>query len=99
MSAQVWQWSAVETAAAIRDGLITSEEVVLAHVERMHAINPALNAVVVDLSEQAISAARARPGEGEQHSGWQASRRAGDDQDQYRRRGSGKLQRRRRIQG
>lgn len=59
MSAQVWQWSVVETAAAIRDGLITSEEVVLAHVERMHAINPALNAVVVDLSEQAISAARA----------------------------------------
>ena len=58
MSAQVWQWSAVDTAAAIRDGLITSEEVVLAHVERMHAINPMLNAVVVDLSEQAIASAR-----------------------------------------
>src|SRR5271169_2335006 len=49
----------VESAAAIGSGLVTSEEVVRAHVERMHAVNPALNAVVVDLSEQAISAARA----------------------------------------
>ena len=55
----IWQWSAVESAAAIGSGLVTSEEVVRAHVERMHAINPALNAVVVDLSEQAIYAARA----------------------------------------
>ena len=55
----IWQWSAVESAAAIGSGLVTSEEVVRAHVERMHAVNPALNAVVVDLSEQAISAARA----------------------------------------
>ena len=55
----IWQWSAVESADAIGSGLVTSEEVVRAHVERMHAVNPALNAVVVDLSEQAISAARA----------------------------------------
>ncbi len=55
MQTPVWQWSAVETAAAIRDGVITSEEVVQAHIERMHAVNPALNAVVIDLSEQAIS--------------------------------------------
>ncbi|MSP00129.1 MAG: amidase [Acetobacteraceae bacterium] len=59
MPTPIWQWSAVETAGSIKDGLVSSEEVVLAHVERMHAVNPALNAVVVDLSEQAISAARA----------------------------------------
>jgi amidase len=59
MATPVWQWSADETAAAIRDALVTSEGVVQAHVERMHLVNPALNAVVVDLSEQAIEAARA----------------------------------------
>jgi amidase len=59
MQIPAWQWSAVETAAAIGTGLVTSEEVVQAHIERMHAVNPALNAVVVDLSEQALAAARA----------------------------------------
>src|ERR1700728_4512940 len=59
MATPVWQWSAVETATAIRDGIVSSEEVIQAHVERMHLVNPALNAVVVDLSEQAIDGARA----------------------------------------
>jgi amidase len=58
MPTPIWQWSAVETAAAIKDGRVTSEAVVHAHIERMHAVNPALNAVVVDLSEQALNAAR-----------------------------------------
>ena len=58
MPTPIWQWSAVDTAAAIKDGRVTSEAAVLAHVERMHAVNPALNAVVVDLSEQALEAAR-----------------------------------------
>jgi amidase len=49
MQTPVWHWSAVETASAISDGLITSEDVVQVHVERMHAVNPALNAVVIDL--------------------------------------------------
>src|SRR6516225_607832 len=59
MTTPIWQWSAVDTAAAIRDGRATSEEVVQAHIDRMHAANPAINAVVVDLSAQAIEAARA----------------------------------------
>jgi amidase len=59
MAAPIWQWSAVDTASAIRDGRVSSEEVVRAHIERMHAANPALNAVVVDLSVQAPQAARA----------------------------------------
>ena len=55
----VWQWSAVETAAAIRSGAISSVEVINVHTERKRAVNPRLNAVVVDLSEQAIKAAKA----------------------------------------
>jgi amidase len=59
MASPIWQWSAVDTADAIRDGRITSEEVVQAHIDRMRATNTAINAVVVDLSAQAIEAARA----------------------------------------
>ena len=58
MAAPVWQWSAVDTATAIRDGRVTSEEVVQAHIDRMRTVNPAINAVVVDLSAQAIEEAR-----------------------------------------
>lgn len=54
----VWQWSAVETAATIRTGAISSVEVVEAHLARMRAVNPKLNAVVVDLSQEALKAAK-----------------------------------------
>ena len=59
MARPIWQWSAADTAAAIRDGRATSEEVVKAHIDRMHSANPAINAIVVDLRAQAIEAARA----------------------------------------
>jgi amidase len=59
MSEDIWRWSAAETARAIAAGEVTAEAVTLAHVARLHAANPALNAVVVDLSEQAIEAAQA----------------------------------------
>src|SRR6476620_5145427 len=55
----VWQWSALQTAAAIRSGAISSVEVVEAHIARMRDVNPKLNAVVVDLSEDALKAAKA----------------------------------------
>ncbi|RXT39365.1 amidase family protein [Bradyrhizobium betae] len=55
----VWQWSAVDTAAAIRNGTISAVEAVEAHLDRMRAVNPRLNAVVVDLSEEALKAAHA----------------------------------------
>ena len=55
----IWQWSAVETAKAIKAGYASAEEVVTAHVERLRAANPAINAVVVDLTVQALDAARA----------------------------------------
>ncbi len=59
MGDPVWQWSAVRTAAAIREGEISAEAVAEAHLERMRAANPAVNAVVVDMSEEALAAARA----------------------------------------
>jgi amidase len=59
MARPIWQWSAVDTAGAVRDGRVTAEQVVQAHIERMHAANAAINAVVVDLSAQALQAARA----------------------------------------
>lgn len=55
----IWQWSAVETAAAIKNGKVTSEDVVRTHIDHMHKTNPALNAVVVDLSKDALKAAKA----------------------------------------
>ncbi|GHO87160.1 amidase [Dictyobacter formicarum] len=45
--------SASELARRIADGLISSQEVVEAHIRRIEAVNPRLNAVVVSLFEQA----------------------------------------------
>jgi len=59
MATPIWQWSAVDTAAAIREGRVSAEQVVQAHVDRLHTVNPSLNAVVVDLSKPALDAARA----------------------------------------
>ena len=59
MSSELWRLSAVETAAGIRDRLYSCEEVVASHVERMRAVNPRLNAVTVDLGDDALQAARA----------------------------------------
>ena len=56
---QIWQWSAVETARAIAARDITAEAVLEAHLARKAAANPAINAVVVDLADQARAAARA----------------------------------------
>ncbi len=53
MSQPIWQWSAVDTAAAIRGGEITSAEAVEAALGRLADCNEAVNAVTVDLSEDA----------------------------------------------
>jgi len=58
MANEIWRWSAVDTAAAIRRGEISCVEAVEASVERLQAANPAVNAVTVDLSEDAIAEAR-----------------------------------------
>ncbi len=56
---EIWQWSAVETATAIRARRVSSEEVVQAHIVHLRSVNPAINAVVVDLSARALEAAKA----------------------------------------
>jgi len=55
----IWQWSAVETACSIREQRVSAEAVTAAHIARLRQANPALNAVVVDLSEPALAGARA----------------------------------------
>ena len=59
MDTPLWQWSAADTARAIREGRVSALEVTRAHLERMDRVNPRLNAVVRDLSESALDAARA----------------------------------------
>lgn len=54
MSVELWQLSAAAMAARIRSGDITARQVVEAHLERMAAVNPGLNAVTVDLGESAL---------------------------------------------
>jgi aspartyl-tRNA(Asn)/glutamyl-tRNA(Gln) amidotransferase subunit A len=41
-----WRWSARQTAAAVAAGDISAVEVARAALERLHAVNPALNAVI-----------------------------------------------------
>jgi amidase len=55
----LWRLSASETAAATRSGDITAEAAIGAAIDRMNAVNPALNAVVEDLSVEALEHARA----------------------------------------
>jgi amidase len=50
--------SVVDIAQAIRDKAVSSEDVVRAHLARIEAVNPKLNAVVQLVAEQAIAAAK-----------------------------------------
>ncbi|HEX6857117.1 MAG TPA: amidase [Streptosporangiaceae bacterium] len=55
----LWRMSATELAQAIRTRQASSAEVVEAHLRRIEAVNPAVNAVVMVLGEQALNAAKA----------------------------------------
>lgn len=59
VEAEAWRAGAGELAAAIRDRHLTAEEVLEAHLERIAAVNPQVNAVTAVLAEQARAAARA----------------------------------------
>ena len=58
MDSPIWQWSAVETANAIRQRTISCVEAVQAALERFRSVNDTVNAVTVDLSEEALAAAK-----------------------------------------
>lgn len=53
MSEALWQKSALEIAAGIRDKRFSCSEIMISTVERIRALNPKLNAIVADLTEQA----------------------------------------------
>jgi len=55
----LWRKGAVELADLIRDHQVSSREVVQAHLDRIEAVNPALNAIVRLLADEALAAADA----------------------------------------
>lgn len=56
---ELWRKSAVDLAAMIRGREVSSREVVVAHLDRIEALNPRLNAIVRLLPEDALAAAGA----------------------------------------
>jgi amidase len=56
---ELWKWDAVDLAQAIRFGTVSSRDVVASCLQRLDAVNPRINAVVVRLGEQALAEASA----------------------------------------
>jgi amidase len=56
---ELWRKSAIELAAMIRHREVSSREVVQAHLDRIEAVNPHLNAIVRLLPDEALAAADA----------------------------------------
>ncbi len=56
---KIWQLSATELTTLTRNGDLSAEDAVASSISRMNAVNPDLNAVVEDLSQQALKRARA----------------------------------------
>lgn len=55
----LWRLDAVELAALVRTGRASAREVAASALARMHAVNPAVNAVTLALDEEALAAADA----------------------------------------
>jgi len=58
-AADLWRMSATELAEAIRSKQVSSREVIEAHLRRIEAVDPEVNAVPVVLGEEALQAAGA----------------------------------------
>ena len=59
MSDALWSWSAQRLAAAIRSGAISAREATASSLQRVQAVNPALNAIVDLMADEALAAADA----------------------------------------
>ena len=59
MDEELWQKSAVDVAAGIRERHFSCSDVMVSVVERIRALNPKLNAIVMDLTDQALAEAAA----------------------------------------
>jgi amidase len=57
MGDTLWQKSAVEVAAGIREKRFSCSDVMVSVVERIRALNPKLNAIVMDLTDRALAEA------------------------------------------
>jgi amidase len=56
---ELWRMSATGLAEVIRSKQASSQEVIEAHLRRIEAVNPSINAVVIVLGDQALEAAKA----------------------------------------
>jgi amidase len=54
----LWELGAFELGTAIRDGVVSSREVVESHLARIEAVNPDVNAVTDTLADDALAAAQ-----------------------------------------
>ena len=57
MGKDLWKLSAKEIVKLTKNGDLSVVSVVQSNIDRMHQVNPSLNAVVTDLSEQALEQA------------------------------------------
>jgi amidase len=55
----LWRMSATDLAEAIRSRQTSSQEVIEAHLRRIEAVNPSVNAITIVLADQALEAAKA----------------------------------------
>jgi amidase len=59
MQGELWSWTAIDLARAIKNRAISSHEAVQSSLDRIAAVNPAVNAVVQVLADEAFAAADA----------------------------------------
>jgi amidase len=59
MTDDLWRLDATELAGLLRLGRVSSREAAQSCLSRLHAVNPAINAVVRVLEEEALAAADA----------------------------------------
>jgi amidase len=59
MSNPLWRWPAHQLADAIRHGAVSAREAVTATLDRVHAVNPRLNAIVDLMADEALATADA----------------------------------------
>lgn len=57
--AHLWELSATEQAAAVKSGEVSAVELVRAHLDRIEAVNPAVNAITRTMPEESLVAAEA----------------------------------------
>ena len=55
MTGELWRLDGTALTRLLRAGTVSARGVVISHLERLHAVNPAINAVVRTLDEEALA--------------------------------------------